>query len=98
MKETNLQNSETIEKLLNIQSTYTRLESIQKILNQEYDKGTVIHSKFRKKFGLPLYSLESDVLQRFYEMGLQDANIKSYVVGQSANITHALDRMILSDK
>jgi hypothetical protein len=72
MKETNLQNSETIEKLLNIQSTYTRLESIQKILNQEYDKGTVIHSKFRKKFGLPLYSLESDVLQRFYEMGLKD--------------------------
>ena len=71
-----LKEDESIKHLLELQSTYTMLKSINKILSRESCKDVLIDNKFINKFGLERTSLLSDVLQRFYEIGLKEGKEK----------------------
>lgn len=71
-----LKEDESIKHLLELQSTYTMLKSINKILSKESCKNALIDNKFIDKFGLERASLLSDVLQRFYEIGLKEGKEK----------------------
>ena len=71
-----LKEDESIKHLLELQSIYTMLKSINKILLRESCKHTLIDNKFIDKFGLERASLLSDVLQMFYEIGLKEGKEK----------------------
>jgi hypothetical protein len=68
-----LQLTEEMREFIRMVEAYQQLKSIHKILSKESCKDVLIDRKFRDKFGLGLPDLVSDVIQRFYEMGKEDA-------------------------